>query len=415
MDQPLSLELLARRKRHRLLILCASAFALTMLAWGLNRAIRPGISLKEVATDVVRPGSIANTISASGVVLPTHEEQLTSPIQTRIAKVHAKAGQSVTPGELLLTLDDHAAALAAESLKEQLAQQENKINGLGLELEHKGRQIASVIELLELDLQAARVKWEGFQAYKASGAIAKNDLLAAELNVRRAEIQVRQQHELIADHRRSTDSALEAARLQKNILSKQLHQQQQLLAQTQVRAPFAGMLSWLQADEGASITQGQLVARVSELNNFGVEASLSDFHARALSTGQVVRVEHSGQVLPGRVQNVLPEIQNGTVKMLIALEQPNHPVLRHKLRVDVNIVTDQKANTLVVSSGAAFNGKGEQPVYLIRDGVARKTLVNLGASDGKQVEILTGALAGDRLITSDMTRHKDHERLRVTE
>jgi pyruvate/2-oxoglutarate dehydrogenase complex dihydrolipoamide acyltransferase (E2) component len=123
-----------------------------------------------------------------------------------------------------------------------------------------------------------------------------------------------------------------------------------------VRAPFAGMLTWLLADEGASVSTGQLVAKVSELNNYKVEASLSDFHARALSAGQPVLVEQGNVRLKGEVQTVLPEIQNGTVKLLVTLAEPHHSILRNKLRVEVNIITEQKQNTLLADNGPAFNG-----------------------------------------------------------
>jgi HlyD family secretion protein len=66
------------------------------------------------------------------------------------------------------------------------------------------------------------------------------------------------------------------------------------------------------------------------------------------------------------------------------------------MRVDVNIVTDRKAGVLVIDAGAAFNGKGRQPAFAVRDGVARKTLLELGASDGKVVEVVAGAQPGER-------------------
>jgi HlyD family secretion protein len=118
-------------------------------------------------------------------------------------------------------------------------------------------------------------------------------------------------------------------------------------------------------------------------------------------------------VLAGRVHTILPEIQNGSVKLLVALAQPSHPLLRNKLRVDVNIVTEQKANVLVADSGPAFNGKGRQQVFVLRGGVARRTAIDIGASDGKVVEIAGGAQAGERVIISDTSRYQEHDSIRI--
>jgi HlyD family secretion protein len=415
MDQALNPAIIASRKRKTALAIAAVLATLCVAAWGINRAVTPSVDAASVMLAEVRVGNIANTINASGIVIPVHEELVSSPIQTRVAKVHAKLGQQVPAGELLLELDNRTILLAIDGLREQLAQQENRILALTLEMDQKRKQLVSAIELLELDLQAARVKLGRYQTLRKAGGVSAEDLLTAELNVKRAEIQLRQQHEQIEDSQRVTSSNVEGARLQKNILQKQLQQQQELLAQTQARAPFAGMLTWLLADEGASVATGQLVAKVSELNNYKVEASLSDFHARALGPGQKVLVEQGNVKLDGEVQTVLPEIQNGTVKLLVTLAQPNHPMLRNKLRVEVNILTEQKKNTLLADYGPAFNGRGPQDIFVVRDGVARKTTLDIGASDGKSVEILSGARAGDRLIISSTSNYKERDSIRVAQ
>jgi HlyD family secretion protein len=415
MDQALSPHIISRRNRRTAIAIAALLATLCAAAWGINRAVSPSVDAASVVLAEVRVGNIANTINASGLVIPVHEELVSSPIQTRVSKVYAKLGQQVKQGELLLELDNRTIILAIDGIKEQLAQQENRILALTLEMEQKRKQIVSAIELLELDLQATRVKLGRYQTLRKAGGVSAEDLLTAELNVKRNEIQLRQQHEQIEDSKRVTSSSIEGARLQKNILQKQLQQQEQLLAQTQVRAPFAGMLTWLLADEGASLATGQLVAKVSELSNYKVEASLSDFHARALSAGQPVRIEQGNVRLDGTVQTILPEIQNGTVKLLVTLAQPSHPMLRNKLRVEVNIVTEQRSNALLADSGPAFNGRGPQDIFVVRDGVARKTVLNIGASDGKSVEILSGARAGDHLIISDTSRYKDRDSIRVAQ
>jgi HlyD family secretion protein len=413
MDTPLAPATLLRRRRLTLLSAAMVLLVLCASAWAVNRALRPSIERAELRIAEVRRGDIANTIGAAGVVIPVREELVTSPVASRVAKVHAKLGETVAAGALLLELDDRSIVLARDSLQEQLAQQENRIEGLTLELEQKRKQIASAIELLELDLQSARVKFERYTTLRKAGGISGEDMLTAELNVKRLDVQLRQQRELINDTRRATVSSIEGARLQQRILQKQLAEQEQLLARTRVRAPFAGVLTMLADAEGASLAAGQQVARVSAPNNYRVEASLSDFHSRSLEPGQLVRIEQGQERLAGRVQTVLPEIQNGVVKLLITLERPDHPILRNKMRVDVNIVTDLRRGVLLADSGPAFNGKGRQAVWIVAGGVARKTELEIGAGDGKAVEILAGARAGDQLVVSDPKTFKEHDTITI--
>ena len=414
MDQPISAQTLDRRKRMKLVVAFAVVSSLSFAAWGINRVLSPSVALDEIRIAEVHRGNIANTINASGVVIPVHEEQVSSPIRTRVAKVDVKAGQEVAAGELLLELDDQTIRLAIDNLDEQIAQQEIRIQSLTLEMNQKQKQLASEIELLGLDLAAAKVKLGRYQRLEKFGAFSASDLNAAELAVQRTEIELRQHRESVADTRRATATSIEGAQLQKSILQKELAQQKQLQAQTQVRAPFAGMLTWVLTDQGASVESGQLVAKVSELHNFRVEATASDFYARYLSPGQPVQVGYSGQTLSGKVETILPEIQNGTVTLMVTLDKPDHPLLRNKLRVDANIVTDQKSDALVADSGPAFNGRGRQNVFVIDGGVARKKQLDVGLGDGKAVEIVSGAKAGDRLIVSDVSRYKYLDSIRIS-
>ena len=413
MDQPVDPRHLTRRRQRQFALLGLALLALLCAAWALNRLVAPSVDRDSLRIVEVRRGPIADTINAAGVVVPVREEQVVAPARTRIARVLAKPGQVVKKGELLLELDAAATSLAIDNLEEQIAQQDIRVQALSLELAQKQRQLASEIELLELDLEAAKVKLGKFERLHKLGAVSASELADAGLAVKRTQIELRQKRESVAGSRAATQTDVAGARLQSQVLRKALAQQQALLAQAQVRAPFDGMATWLLTDIGASVDIGQTVAKVSELRNFRVEATVSDFYARYLEPGQAVRVSYSGQAMAGRVQTVLPEIKDGTVTLVVALDQPGHPLLRNRLRVDAYIVTAQKADALIADAGPAFNGKGRQEVFLVEGGGARKVPVELGLGDGRTVEILSGVKPGDRLIASDVARFKDLQELRI--
>lgn len=158
MDQAISQDTLKKRRLQKILLLAVIAVSVTGAAWAVNRIISPGVSLGEIRVGQVRMGAIDNTINAAGIVIPVHEEQLSSPNQSRISKVIAKAGQTVHVGELLMVLDDHTIRLAIDNLREQISQQDVKGQLLAMEMESSLKKIASEIELLELDLQSNKVK-----------------------------------------------------------------------------------------------------------------------------------------------------------------------------------------------------------------------------------------------------------------
>ena len=69
---------------------------------------------------------------------------------------------------------------------------------------------------------------------------------------------------------------------------------------------------------------------------------------------------------------------------------------------------------LVVDNGAAFNGRGRQPAFVVADGVATRTTLELGAGDGKVIEVVAGARPGARVIVSDTSAFKELDSIRIS-
>ena len=414
MDTPISREKLQRKKLLQIALSAAIALGVAAAAWAVNRAIAPVLDPNSVMLAEVRRGSINDSIFTSGLAVPLNEQQMSSPGQTRVVAVHVKPGQQVNTGELLLELDAQSIRLALESLEEQIAQQQNKIVGFEHDMQQKQKQYERAIELYQIDLQSATAKLERSNLLRASGIVSGEDLLAAQLNVKRIEIQLRQQRDLIGDNRRTALNNIEAANLQKEILRKQVQQQEVLLAQTRVLAPFNGVVSSLVTESGSSVVAGQTVAKVSSLKDFRIESTVSEFYAGSINIGQEALVSYGKYTLKGKVSTILPDAQTGTIKLYIALDQPNHAILRNKLRMDVSIIKGRRDNVLVAENGPAFNGKGRQMAFVVRDGVAKRVAIEVGDTSQTLVELRSGVRPGEKIIVSDIGNIKEYDQVRLS-
>jgi hypothetical protein len=79
MDQAIGIDLLRRRRHFRLaagVLLCAGFLA---AAWGINRAVRPGVSAADIVVAEVRRGNVDNTVNAAGVVIPSTRKSCPAP------------------------------------------------------------------------------------------------------------------------------------------------------------------------------------------------------------------------------------------------------------------------------------------------------------------------------------------------
>jgi HlyD family secretion protein len=66
----------------------------------------------------------------------------------------------------------------------------------------------------------------------------------------------------------------------------------------------------------------------------------------------------------------------------------------------VRVLLDQRQDVLSLRAGSFVDESGGAFAYVVRDGVAEKTPVRLGARSVDRVEVLSGLKAGDRVVVS---------------
>ncbi len=158
---------------------------------------------------------------------------------------------------------------------------------------------------------------------------------------------------------------------------------------------------------------GEPLARLADLGQFKVEATLSDVYASRLVEGMPVRIKLNADYHDAVLATVLPTIEDGTVKLLIRLEDPAHSDLRANLRVDAFLVTERRERTLRVKNGPFLNGSGQQDIFIIRGDQAFKTKVRVGMASFNHVELLEGVEAGEQIIISDMSRYMHLDSIKI--
>jgi HlyD family secretion protein len=126
-------------------------------------------------------------------------------------------------------------------------------------------------------------------------------------------------------------------------------------------------------------------------------------HGTKLVTGMGARVSIGDTLLDGQVSRILPEVENGTITLLVDLVQRAHPSLRANRRVDVHLVTARSEGTLRVARGHVVHTDEGQVLFVIHGEAAIRTPVKLGIASFEHQEILEGLSEGDKVVLSDMS------------
>jgi HlyD family secretion protein len=413
MDKPLEQQELSRVSRNKRLKAVALVLVLITAFFSLRAALVPGIDRDDIRLSIVERGDVRATISASGVVTPRNELVISSSFTSEVKEILAVAGANVNEGDPILLLDSKPLQVVIQDLQEKLALKENERLSAGLKLEQSTNDAEGRYELRKIDLESRQAKHQRLSTLAKSGVISKGELEEAQLDVRRTTVEIEQLEKQMINQQQSNRAELDRITLEAGILQNQLDEKKRLMDMTIVKAPRAGVLTWVLDEIGTSISTGEPLARIADLSAYRVEATMSDFYAPQLQEGLAVTVVTASTELEGIVQSVLPTVENGAMKLMIALDNPAAAGLRPQLRVNVDIVTGFAGDTLRFRKGLGITGGGRQQLYRVTDDMAYRSDVQLGLGNREYIEVLSGLKEGDEIIVSDNSEFKHLEELEI--
>ncbi len=377
--------------------------------------LRPSLRRTEIQTARVERGAIEGVVEAAGTVVPAFARALSSPIEARVVRILKRPGAIVHQGDAILELDTSATRLDLSRLEDRLAQKANEEEQARLSLSRSLTDLKSRIESRRLDVQILDYRAEQNRKLHAEGLTSEAALQAAEVEAKKAAIELAQLTDSIADTERSTAAQLAGIALERQTLGKERDEARHQLDLATTRSDQAGVLTWVVPEEGATVRRGDVLARVADLASFRIEATASDVHSGRLAAGLPVRVKiAAGDIehdLPGRVASVQPAIENGTVKFTVDLTDANANAgaarLRDNLRVDVFVVTAEEKNALRLKKGPFAKDGAAEAVFVVKGNRAVRRAVRFGVEGEDAFEVLSGLAPGEEVIVSDMKEYLD--------
>ena len=402
MDREITIDERRKLGARRLLAPAAVVALGGFVLLSLPHWLRPGVSRARVRIATVDRGPVEATIEASGTAVPASEKALSSPIEARIERVLKHAGEMVKAGDAVVALDTSASRLETERLEDRVAQKRNEQTQLRIGLERSLADLDDLHEKARLDQAVLSSKLERDRKMRADGLVSDEALSQSENEARKGALTVEHLAASMDAERRATAAKLEGTALDLRILEKELAEARHRLDLATARCDDGGVVTWVVPQEGATVSRGEVIARVARLDAFRVEATVSDVHAAELRAGLPVWVIADDKQLAGTLQSVRPAIENGAVKFLVDLEEPSSPLLRQNLRVDVFVVTGRRDGVVRIPRGPFVQNGSAQEVFVVAGDRAVRRSVRLGIAGRDWLEVQGGLSEHDQVIVSDM-------------
>jgi len=189
------------------------------------------------------------------------------------------------------------------------------------------------------------------------------------------------------------------------------------LAQTVLKAPFAGIIGLRLVSVGDYVKEGQDLVNLEAIDPLKVDFRVPEVYLKQVSVGQPIEVALDalpGQTYVGKVIAVNPLLDAAGRALVIRAQVSNQDTtLRPGMFARVTLITRAEKETLVLPEEALVPQGTEQYVFRIADGKAARVKVETGLRRDGKVEILKGVAKDEVIVKAGQQRLRDGAAVRV--
>ena len=351
-------------------------------------------------------GDLVTTDSTNGKVEPQHNFEAHAPAASTVKSLYVHAGDLVPKGKLLLSLDDgdalaqNASALAA--LRGAQASYQAAEQG-GTQEERTS--LAGEITKAKLDRDQAQRDVDALKKLSAQGAASPAEVASAQQRLEAANaalgtLQKRQTERYSAADITHVKASLEQAEAAYSATNT-------VIAQSNVRAPFAGTVYYLPVSVSEYVSPGALLLEMADLTKLQVRAYFDEPELGALHVGQPATIVWDAMpdhIWHGRILHMPSTIINyqntrNVGEVLLSVDDADGKLLPNT-NVKVTVTEQRLDHVLTVPREALHSEGGKDYVYLLHGNRLRRKQVTKGALNLTQVQILDGLKENDTVALS---------------
>jgi membrane fusion protein (multidrug efflux system) len=187
------------------------------------------------------------------------------------------------------------------------------------------------------------------------------------------------------------------------------------LADTYIRAPFAGRVGLRRISPGSLISPGTVITTLDDSSSIKVDFAVPESNLGELRVGQTVATHAAawpGRKFSGRVISIDSRVDAGTRAVTVRALVPNADhALRPGMFLNVALSSDRRS-ALLIPEEALVPEQARQFVYVLADDHVTKREVTLGRREPGVVEITAGLAAGERVVVEGTLKLRDGAEVR---
>lgn len=287
--------------------------------------------------------TIALTSEIIGTVKPKHRSDVLPKMSGEVLAVHFQAGDRVTEGQVLVTLDSDSLVSA-------------RIN----------------VDNAQIQLETAQKNLERVQVLYDSGAQSLQSLEQAQQSLSQAQLQL--------------ESAQDSySNLEKNV---------------NITAPLSGVIESRSVEVHDNVSPQSPICTIAQKDTMQVVFQVSERIKNTLSLGDALTLTKNGTAYSGTITEIADKTSDNSGLFEIKADIAKGAELSSGSKVALTLVTDRAETVLTIPVDAVYYDDGKPYVFINNNGTAELRYIETGIYDDQLMQVISGLDETTEVITS---------------
>lgn len=287
--------------------------------------------------------TIALTSEIIGTVKPKNQSEVLPKASGEVLAVHFQAGDRVSAGQVLVTLDSDSLVSA-------------RIN----------------VDNAQIQLDTAQKNLERIQVLYTNGAESEQSLEQAQQSVSTAQLQL--------------ESAQDSySNLEKNV---------------NITAPLSGVIESRSVEVHDNVSPQSAICTIAQKDTMQVVFQVSERIKNTLQLGDTITLTKNGTDYSGTITEIADKTSDNSGLFEIKADIAKGAELSSGSKVALSLITDRADNVLTIPVDAVYYDDGKPYVFINNNGIAELRYIETGIYDDQLMQVISGLEETTEVITS---------------
>lgn len=306
--------------------------------------------VSDVSAPIVNPKTFISYVEVQGIIDADENVIANAEVPGIITAIYAVAGQQVKKGQILAQLDEKV-------LQQQILQ------------------VQSQVDLANSLFQRQKNLW---------------------------------------DQKIGTEVQFLQAQSNRDVALKQLSALKAQSSMYRISSPINGVLDQMDLKVGQAVQPGMQGIRVVNLSKLKVKADVAESYSERVTQGDrvIVTIPGASDSLITTITYASKVIEPTSRSYTVEVKLPTRADLKPNMTAVLRIVDYEKKNAIVLPIKAIHQSENGEYVFVAKDNIAKRVPIRIGNSYQGIVEVVSGVVAGDRVVVEGTESIEDGDHLK---